>query len=78
MEILVFLGAVVAISVYVLWQRQRRLGRDPEARRHGLPDDLRDKNTGQGSLPNGGRPWTSGGSGGQFGGGSDGGGGGGI
>jgi hypothetical protein len=60
MEILVFIALVVGIGVFVLWRRQRILGNDLEARRHGLPDDLRDKNTGIGSLPNDGRPWGGG------------------
>jgi hypothetical protein len=60
MEYLVFGGAIVAIGVYVLWSRQRRIGSDLDARRQGLPDDLRDKNTGLGSLPNDGRPWPGG------------------
>jgi hypothetical protein len=60
MEFLAFFGAVLAVGVVVLWRRQRRLGNDLEARRHGLPDDLRDKNTGLGSMPNDGRPWSGG------------------
>jgi hypothetical protein len=57
MEFIVLFAAVVGVSVFVLWRRQRILGADLEARRHGLPDDLRDKNTGLGSVPGDGRPW---------------------
>jgi hypothetical protein len=60
MEILIFAALVVGLGVFVLWRRQQRLGNDLEARRHGLPDDLREKNTGIGSLPNDGRPWGGG------------------
>jgi hypothetical protein len=60
MEILVFIAVVVVGGVLILWRRQRHLGNDLEARLHGLPDDLRDKNVGLGSLPNDGRPWGGG------------------
>ena len=58
MEIVVLLVAVLALSVYVLVRRDRTAVSD-EARRYELAHDLRDKNTGQNSLPNGGRPSTN-------------------
>jgi hypothetical protein len=61
MEFFLFFGGVAALSVYVVWRRQRRLRGDLEAQRHGLPDDQRDKNVGMIGLPNQGRPWGGGG-----------------
>ncbi len=57
MEFLAFLGAVLVVVVFVLWRSRVRTSRDDDSLNKGLPDDLRDKNSGMVSLPNRGRPW---------------------
>ena len=57
MEVFVAMAAVVAGSVFYLWRRNRRTGYTIEDQTKGLPDDLRDKQYGQASQPNRGRPW---------------------
>jgi hypothetical protein len=60
MEFFVFLALAVPVVVWLLWRSRVRTSGGPEALTKGLPDDLRDKNTGLGSLPNDGRPWSGG------------------
>ena len=57
MEFFLFLGLAFAGVVFYLWRSRRRTSGDVEAMTKGMPDDLRDKNTGMVSLPNRGRPW---------------------
>jgi hypothetical protein len=56
MELWIGIGVVFVLMLVFLW-RARRGTTGPESRVQGLPDDLRDKNSGQNSLPNRGRPW---------------------
>jgi hypothetical protein len=60
MELFLGIGLVVVLVIYFLWTSRRRTSTDLEAQTKGLPDDLRDKNTGIGSMPNDGRPWGGG------------------
>jgi hypothetical protein len=60
MELWIGIGLAFALTVYFLWTSRRRTSNDLEAQTKGLPDDLRDKNTGLGSMPNDGRPWSGG------------------
>ena len=60
MELWLGIALVFVFVVYALWRNRRRTSDDLEAQTKGLPDDLRDKNTGLGSLPNNGRPWGGG------------------
>lgn len=57
MELWIAIGVVFALVIYFLWSSRRGTSNDLDAQRKGLPDDLRDKNTGQDSLPNDGTPW---------------------
>ena len=59
MELFVAIAVAIVVLVVLLRQGQRGDG-GPDAAARGLPDDLRDKNTGLGSLPNDGRPWGGG------------------
>jgi hypothetical protein len=60
MELWIGIGLVFVLTVVFLW-RSRRVGTTgKESLIEGLPDDLRDKNSGQNSLPNRGRPWSGG------------------
>ncbi|MBI2780270.1 MAG: hypothetical protein HYX55_00550 [Chloroflexi bacterium] len=59
MEMFVAIGLAIVVLVVLLRQGRRGSG-GPDALTRGLPDDLRDKNTGLGSLPNDGRPWGGG------------------
>ncbi len=57
MELWIGIGAVFVLVIVYLW-RSRRVGtRGKDSLIEGMPDDLRDKNTGLGSMPNDGRPW---------------------
>jgi hypothetical protein len=57
MELWIAIGLAFIATVFFLW-RSRRVGTTgKESLVEGLPDDLREKNSGQNSLPNGGRPW---------------------
>ena len=56
MEFFLFLGLAFVGAVFYLWRSRARTTRDVESLTKGLPDDLRDKNTGMVSLPNRGRP----------------------
>ena len=60
MELWIGIGLVFVLAIYFLWTSRRRTSNDLEAKTKGLPDDLRDKITGLGSLPNDGRPWGGG------------------
>jgi cbb3-type cytochrome oxidase subunit 3 len=57
MEFFLFLGLAFVGAVFYLWRSRRRTSDDVESMTKGMPDDLRDKNTGMVSLPNRGRPW---------------------
>jgi hypothetical protein len=57
MELFVFLGLAFVGVVFYLWRSRRRTSRDVDSLTKGLPDDLRNKNTGMVSLPNRGRVW---------------------
>jgi hypothetical protein len=57
MEILVFAIGAFVLSIYWIWRVRRGGSRGKQRFVEGLPNDLRDKNTGLGSLPNRGRPW---------------------
>jgi hypothetical protein len=61
MELRVGIGLAFVLAIYFLWRSRRGTSNDLEAQTKGLPDDLRDKNSGQNSLPNRGRPWGRGG-----------------
>ena len=61
MELWIGIGLVVLLAIFFLWRSRRGGTRGPEYLTQGLPDDLRDKNSGQNSLPNRGRPWGRGG-----------------
>ena len=52
MELWIGIGLVFVLTIYFLWSSRRRTSNDLEAQAKGLPDDLRDKNAGMGSLPN--------------------------
>ena len=56
MEFFLFLGLAFVGAVFYLWRSRVRTTRDIDSLTKGLPDDLRDKNTGMVSLPNRGRP----------------------
>ena len=60
MEFFIFLALVVPVGALLLWRSRTRTSDGPESLTTGLPDDLRDKNTGLGSVPNHGRPWGGG------------------
>ena len=60
MEFFLFLGLAFVGAVYFIWRSRVRTSRDVESLTKGLPDDLRDKNTGLDSMPNDGRPWSGG------------------
>lgn len=56
MEMWIAIGLVfVLVLVFLYRSRRGTTGRDSLTQ--GLPDDLRNKNAGQNSLPNRGRPW---------------------
>ena len=57
MELWIGIGLVFVLVIYFLWSSRRGTSNDLDAQMKGLPDDLRDKNSGQNSLPNRGRPW---------------------
>ena len=62
MEPFVFMVGVIVVAAVIISRGRARTRRATEDRgleglTQGLPDDLRDKNMGQGSLPNRGRPW---------------------
>jgi hypothetical protein len=57
MEFFVFLALVVIGAVFFLRRSRAGTSGGPETLTRGLPDDLRDKNTGMVSMPNRGRPW---------------------
>jgi hypothetical protein len=57
MEFFAFLGLAFVVAVAFIWRSRRGSSSDVETPNSGLPDDLRDKNTGMVSLPNRGRPW---------------------
>ena len=59
MELFLAIGLAIVVLVVLLRQGRRDDG-GPDDLTRGLPDDLRDKNTGLGSLPNDGRPWGGG------------------
>jgi hypothetical protein len=60
MELWIAIGLVFALAIVFLW-RSRRVGTHGKGSLvDGMPDDLRDKNSGLGSTPNGGRPWSGG------------------
>lgn len=60
MELWIAIALVIVLAVVFLW-RSRRVGTSgKESLVQGMPDDLRDKNTGLGSMPNDGRPWSGG------------------
>ena len=56
MEALLILAALPFVVAFVLWRSRSRTPKFDSSPIDGLPDDLRDKNTGQMSLPNHGRP----------------------
>ncbi|HEX3265187.1 MAG TPA: hypothetical protein VHR16_05910 [Candidatus Limnocylindrales bacterium] len=58
MELFVGIGLVIVAAIFFLWRSRRGTSNDLEAQTKGLPDDLRDKSSGQISLPNRGRPWS--------------------
>ena len=60
MEFVIFLVLVFVGGVFFLWRSRVRTSNDVDSLTKGLPDDLRDKNTGIDSLPNDGRPWSGG------------------
>ena len=60
MELFIGIAVVFIAGVLFLWRTRRRTSNDLDAQTKGLPDDLRDKNTGLGSLPNDGSPWSGG------------------
>ena len=60
MEFVIFLVLVFVGGVFFLWRSRVRTSNDLDSLTKGLPDDLRDKNTGIDSLPNDGRPWSGG------------------
>ena len=60
MEFWAFLGLAFIGVVFFIWRSRARTSSGPESLTKGMPDDLRDKNTGLGSVPNGGRPWSDG------------------
>jgi hypothetical protein len=60
MELWIGIGVVFVLVLVFLW-RSRRGTTGRESLTQGMPDDLRDKNSGQNSLPNRGRPWGRGG-----------------
>ena len=60
MEVFLFAAIAVVVAALLLWRSRARTGGEPGDPTAGLPDDLRDKNTGQGSMPNRGRPWSGG------------------
>lgn len=55
MEFFLFLGLAFVGAIYYLWRSRVRTSNDVDSLTKGLPDDLRDKNTGMLSLPNRGR-----------------------
>ena len=57
MELVVFGVGAFVLAVYWIWRVRRGGTSGKERFVEGLPDDLRDKNTGLASLPNRGRPW---------------------
>ena len=57
MEFVLFLALAFVGAVYYLWRSRVRTSNDVDSLTRGLPDDLRDKNSGLDSLPNDGRPW---------------------
>jgi hypothetical protein len=61
MELFAGVAVVFIAGVFFLWRSRRGTSNDLESMTKGLPDDLRDKNSGQNSLPNRGRPWGRGG-----------------
>lgn len=60
MEWFAFVGIVIVVVVFALWRGRSRTPVDDNSPMQGLPDDLRDKNAGQVSLPNDGHPWPGG------------------
>lgn len=56
MELWIGIGVAFAAVVFFLWRSRRGTSNDLDAMTTGLPDDLRDKNSGQNSLPKRGRP----------------------
>jgi hypothetical protein len=61
MEFFAFLGLAFVVVVAFIWRSRRGTSSGPDTLTKGLPDDLRDKNTGMVSMPNRGRPWGRGG-----------------
>jgi hypothetical protein len=57
MEFFLFLGIAFVGVVFFIWRSRARTSNDIDSQTKGLPDDLRDKNTGMVSQPNRGRPW---------------------
>jgi hypothetical protein len=60
MEFFLFLGLVFVGAVFFLRRSRARTDNSLDSMTKGLPDDLRDKNTGLASLPNDGNPWSGG------------------
>ena len=57
MEYVVFGAVIFVLAVFWIWRARAGTGSGPERHVQGLPDDLRDKNTGESSLPGGGGAW---------------------
>lgn len=60
MEFWLGLGLAFVGAIFFIWRGRRGTSSGPDTLNKGLPDDLRDKNTGLGSMPNDGRPWGGG------------------
>jgi cbb3-type cytochrome oxidase subunit 3 len=54
MEFFLFLAVVFVLAIFYLWRSRVRTSNDLESRTKGLPDDLRDKNTGSIGISHGG------------------------
>jgi hypothetical protein len=57
MELWLALGGVLVVVIFALWRSRSRTPVDEDAPIEGLPDDLRDKNTGARTAPGPGGPF---------------------